>query len=434
MNVSTDTLAARLVEVLGADAVATSSATVTDFLVDGAQPKIVCSPNSPETIANALRICNKADAAVTPWGGGTAISLGNPPKRMDVTLCTHRVAQVLDYDHANLTITVQSGLTYADLAEILARRQQCFAVDVPFPETSTLGGIVAANLNGLRRSCYGSVRDLVIGMKVALAGGDVIKAGGKVVKNVAGYDLCKLFTGSLGTLGVITELTLRVSPMPESSATILVEGSFDKLASLAFADAIIRLLPAARVWQGKVTEAGALTDGKLVVRFDGFASVVRRQEKSLILQTHRDGLQAVSLTASDAQQLWQAGSEFPFGRNRTIYRVIIPPAAINEFLRRLTDLKPGCAIDSLCDLASGTLWLSHTRENTPTDLFNHILQSAIELRGHAVLCNSSAEVKNSCDVWGQPPASIHLMRRIKQQFDPKGILNPGRLLRGIEPS
>src|SRR5262245_36897425 len=209
MQTSADQLAQRLVTALGGDALINDTNALAAYKVDGRQPKLVCCPESPEKVAAALKICAEAHAAVTPRGGGSALAIGNPPRHIDVVMATTKLNGIIEHDDANLTVTAQSGITLKTLQTALAPKRQFVPIDAPFPEVSTLGGIVAANLNGVRRGCYGSVRDLVIGMKVGLAGGEHVKAGGKVVKNVAGYDMCKLLVGSLGTLGIITEITLR---------------------------------------------------------------------------------------------------------------------------------------------------------------------------------------------------------------------------------
>ena len=247
MNITAERLAQRLESELGANLVSHESGVLTAHAVDGKTPALVCSPAAPEQVATVLLICAEAKAAVSPWGGGTMISVGNLPRETCVAMELTGMNRAIEHDHANLTVTVQSGITLAALREILSRRQQFLPFDAPRPAQTTIGGTVAVNINGPRRGCYGGIRDLVIGMKVALITGAQIKAGGKVVKNVAGYDMCKLFTGSLGTLGVITEVTVRVAPIAETTATIIASGSFDEV--VEFVDRLSQspLLPAAVV-------------------------------------------------------------------------------------------------------------------------------------------------------------------------------------------
>ena len=158
--------------------------------------------------------------------------IGNPPTRLDVVVDLSRMNRVIEHDDANLTATVEAGISINRLQQVIAERNQFLPFDPPCALRASVGGTVAANLNGPRRSFYGNVRDLVIGMRVALATGEHIKAGGKVVKNVAGYDMCKLFVGSFGTLGIITEITVRMAPLPEASATLLASGSLLQILEL----------------------------------------------------------------------------------------------------------------------------------------------------------------------------------------------------------
>ncbi len=207
MIITVDQLMQHLQSALGSDAVSSETDTLALHRIDGITPRLVTTPASAEQVGAVLSACSESQATVIPWGGGTAMALGNPPRRADVVIKLGKLNRVIEHDSANLTVTAQCGMTLNALHSSLAAQKQFVPIDAPFPACATLGGIVAANLNGPRRSFYGSVRDLVIGMKVVLASGEPIKAGGKVVKNVAGYDMCKLFVGSLGTLGIITEVT-----------------------------------------------------------------------------------------------------------------------------------------------------------------------------------------------------------------------------------
>src|SRR5918999_2095359 len=244
MKLNPDRLARRLEIELGGAAVTRHPDLLASRGVDGIYPSVICSPADAKEVSEALRVCRETDAAVTPWGGGTAVKLGNLPERVEVIIDLSKLNRVVEHDHANLTATVQSGITLDAMKEITAGARQFVPFDVPSPQRSTIGGIAAANLNGARRGCYGSVRDLVIGMKVALPTGERIKAGGKVVKNVAGYDMCKLFVGSLGTLGIITEVTLRMAPLPETAATLVISGALPDVSALGEQLSRSALLPA----------------------------------------------------------------------------------------------------------------------------------------------------------------------------------------------
>ena len=200
MKSTVDQLKQKLESALAAGTVACEADAVKKYQVDGKEPALAVKPQSAAEIAAALRLCSEAEATVIPWGGGTAIAIGNPPRRADVVMELTAFNRVVEHDAANLTVSVQGGAALNAVQSALEGQKQFAPFDPPFADRATVGAIVAANLNGPRRSSCGSVRDLVIGLKVTLANGEEIKAGGKVVKNVAGYDLCKLFVGSLGTL------------------------------------------------------------------------------------------------------------------------------------------------------------------------------------------------------------------------------------------
>jgi len=379
-------------------------------------------------VAAAVRICSEAQATLAPWGGGTAMILGNPPRTLDVVVKSTRLNRVIDHDHANLTATVQSGITLNALQSALAPHKQFVPFDPPLPGRSTVGGIVAANLNGPRRSSYGSVRDLVIGMRVVLASGETIKAGGKVVKNVAGYDMCKLFTGSLGTLGIITEVTLRVAPVAESSATVVVTGSLAQATQLANQLAASKLLPTAVFLSNDFTEQ----TWQLAVGFEGFTATVARQLQDLVSMAQPMRMNTNTLGAEKHQRVWQEMHDFPLQRNQIIYRVTVPRASVMEIVNAANRWhNDGRNPVLIVDLTIGTVWFAlHPSIESAAD-FPKLIALAQKQHGHAVMFVAPSEHKSAIDVWGPAPPSLALMREIKQQFDPKGILNPGRFIGGL---
>ena len=190
---------------------------VQQYEVDGLRPAAVALPESIDEVSAVLAASGRQRAAVVPWGGGTAMALGNLPRAHDVSLVTRLLNRVVEYEPADLTLTVQAGITMAALAEELRRHGQFLPLDAP--DDATLGGVLATGAFGPRRHAYGPVRDWVLGVRVVHADGRVTKAGGRVVKNVAGYDMTKLYLGSLGTLGVIVEASLRVTPLPAAEET-----------------------------------------------------------------------------------------------------------------------------------------------------------------------------------------------------------------------
>ena len=425
MKVNVEQLRRQLETALAAGAVAEAeSGLESAHSIDGRRPNLVCRPESTEQIAAALRLCTEAEAAIIPWGGGTAMAIGNLPRHTDVIVETRKLNRVIEHDHANLTATVQSGITLSDLQASLAPQKQFVPVEAPFPDRATVGGAIASNLNGPRRSYYGSVRDLVIGMRVVLASGEQIKAGGKVVKNVAGYDMCKLFVGSLGTLGIITEVTLRMSPIPESAATVIASATLAQ--AERFTDELSRsqLLPAAVF----LSNDGDTEQWRLAVWCEGFEETVGRHLRDLNDIAARVGMNTKTLEGESHDVFWTKSRDFPLQPDCLIYRVALPRAKIFDFIPRVQNWA-GVKLSS--DLAAGTIWLALPAHRSGLEKFVELIEVARQQRGHAVVFAVPGELKQGIEVWGPSPATVSLQREIKRQFDPKGLLNPGRFLAGI---
>ena len=192
------------------------------FIIDGQAPEMVVYPASVDEVSRMLKEANEHDRAISPVGHGAFLHVGGVPKRYQQALCTTALSTVVDYQPTDMTITVGAGLDLAQLQAILGENGQWLPLDPPCPERATVGGVIAANLNGPARFSQGTVRDFLIGIKVVRADGTLIKGGGQVVKNVAGYDLPKLYCGSFGTLGVIVEATFMIRPRPEAQTTLVL--------------------------------------------------------------------------------------------------------------------------------------------------------------------------------------------------------------------
>jgi glycolate dehydrogenase FAD-binding subunit len=429
MKVAPDQLAQRMAASLGSDTVTAAENRLAEHAVDGVIPKLVCTPATAEQLTDTVRICAEAQATIAPMGGGTAMNLGNPPRTIDVVVKTTRLNQLIDHDHANLTATLQSGIALNALQAALAPQKQFLPCDPPLPQRSTIGAIVAANLNGPRRSSYGNVRDLVIGMKVVLASGEIVKAGGKVVKNVAGYDMCKLFTGSLGTLGIITEVTLRVAPIPAQSATVIATGTLTRTTECANQLTRTKLLPTAIY----LLNTGAASSWQLAVRFDGFAETVERQTHELAEIAQRLSLTQEIIDGEKQQRCWQEIADLPVSQDRVIYRLTVPRGALTQTIATIVDWtnieQPAPAI--CADVAIGTLWLFVSADQAAVALFPRLIALAQRQRGHAIIFAAPAHLKQAVDVWGPPAPGHTLMQKIKQEFDPTGLFNPGRFVGGL---
>jgi len=428
VKIATEQLAQRLSASLGSNAINVEKSRLGEHAVDGVTPNLICTPATSEQLAVAVRICAEAEAAIAPWGGGTAMILGNAPHALDIVIKTTRLNQLIEHDPANLTVTVQCGVALNALQGAIAPEKQFLPCEPPLPERSTIGGIVAANLNGPRRGSYGSVRDLVIGMKAVLASGESVRAGGKVVKNVAGYDMCKLFTGSLGTLAIITEITMRVAPIPACSATVIATGTLTSASECAIHLSRTNLLPTAIY----LCNTAGTASWQLLVSFDGFAETVARQINALTELTQRLGLTQEIVDDARQQQRWQEIADLPVRPGSLVYRLTVPRAALMQTISTIANWQNAPSAEVTCaDGAMGCLWLVEPNNRAAIELFPRLVALAQQQRGHAIVFAAPASLKQSVDVWGPPTPAHSLMRRIKQEFDPTGLFNRGRFVSNL---
>jgi len=435
MKTATDALATTLERELDAGAVESDPQSLHAYAVDGKSPALVCIPRGPEQVGAAVRICAEAGASVIPWGGGTAQGLGNIPRQVDVVIRMDRLALLVEHDDANLTASAQAGMKVATLQEISGQRNQFLAVDPPHPRQASIGGLVAANTNGVRRMSYGSVRDLVIGMKMVLATGEHIKAGGKVVKNVAGYDMCKLFVGSLGTLGIITEVTFKMAPVPESAATVVARGPL--VGTVQLGEEIIRspLLPAAVAILNReaaqATQVAPETPAAAVWA-EGFEEAVARHLRDVREMAEKIGLAAEILREERHRRLWERVRDFGADGDGVLYRITVPLASVAEVVRAIEQWRAGeHPARTIVHAGSGTLWVLVDASRAGAELFPRLTALARQHGGHAIMAAAPPALKEGVDIWGAPPSGVSIMREVKRQFDPQGILNPGRFMAGL---
>jgi glycolate oxidase FAD binding subunit len=394
-----------------------------DDVVLGRAPEQVAEPRTAQEVAASVKWANEHGAAVAPRGGGTKMEWGKALGSLDLLLSTRPMNRVLEHAWEDLTVTVEPGCTVADLQRALGQHGQRLAIDPLFPERATIGGMLATNDNGSLRTRFGSLRDLIIGITVALPDGTLARSGGKVVKNVAGYDLPKLFTGSLGTLGVITEATFRLHPLPSQSRTYSFHCD-------SVADANSSLLA---MQDSTLAHTGlqlrTTTEGRvfLDVRFEGLAAGIESQAgRAVTLIKGRK-------VAADAS-VWRAGEElWSEGGKPCIGRVSLLPSQIAEVCARIDALASISQVEWRLVLQAVGVGFLHL-QGDPQQLVNLISKTREDLQrtgGSLVLLRASDEVRSCIDVWGSAGSALPLMRRMKEQFDPGGILNPGRYVGGI---
>lgn len=420
---------ARLEALLGAGDVTTAGCEA--WAVDGTVPRAVVRPRDAEQAAAVLRVCDEAGAAVVPWGGGTAMTLGYPPARADVVLLTERLDAIVDHDPSNLTVTVGAGIALGGLQEVLGAHGQWLPLEPPLAERATAGGAVASGLNGPRRLAYGSSRDLVIGARAALARGTVVASGGKTVKNVAGYDVGKLFVGSLGTLGALTELTFRLIPRPEASRTLAAwAGSIDAATALARRLFDSPLAPAAVV---AVNAAAAARVGRaaagLLVKAEGVAPGVQRHARDVAAWAAQAGMETETIEGEAETALWRTVRDAGWWEDVGVaLRVAVPPGAAADLAVAVARALPaGTAM--VVHLGVGTLWLGASAADAAALIAS--LRPLVERSGgHLLLARAPAALKAGHEVWAPGPEAraLALMRELKRAFDPRGTLSPGRFV------
>ncbi len=423
-------LSSRFEALLGSGRV--TVANLSRWTVDGIVPRVVVRPADAEQIGAVLRVCAESGAAVVPWGSGTAMDLGNPPRAADVVVLTDRLSRVIDHDHSNLTVTVQTGITLGDLDRALGEHRQFLPLEPPRAEVATAGGAVAANLSGPRRMLYGGARDLVIGMRVLQAHGSFIKMGGKTVKNVAGYDMGKLFVGSLGTLGVITEVTFKVFPLPETSRTVAIWGA-DLTVLLALAGTVLAspLLPAAVsvANQDAAAAFGRNTPG-LLVRAQGVEAAVERHERDIKGWAAQTGVEVEAMTGDAEVELWRAVRDFGWNTQRAAVRLTVPSGEAPAALGDLQALLPASA-DLVAHLGTGILWIAAEAADVTPALMSALRELAVEHSGYLLLARGPRALKAMGDVWSPEPQALPVMQALKKTFDPHSIFNPGRFVAGL---
>jgi glycolate oxidase FAD binding subunit len=399
-----------------------------DDAILGVAPRQVFEPTSVAEAAEVLQGCAAGRQRVVFLGGGTDLGVGLPPSALDAVVRTGRLDRVVDHAPADQVVVAEAGLTVAALQRHLAGHRQRLALDPPFPERATLGGVVAANAYGPRRTRYGTARDLIVGVSLVRADGVLAKGGGRVVKNVAGFDLPRLLVGSLGTLGLVASVTFRLHPLPEASSTALVERL-----SAAQARALVRAIREAQLEPTSVVlhlEAGAL---RLGVRFEGFGPGVHQQGERLAGLVAAAGLACQPLDEAGAAAFW-ARHDTLRSSGAVRVRVAAPPSAlevvVKDALRPLgAALGGGAVLDPTLGVGfAGGAATDHATAVAGLEQARGVL---VGLGGSLVLAAAPASVRAAFDAWGADPAAIAVMRRLKARLDPEGRLAPGRFVGGI---
>lgn len=396
--------------------------------VAGVTPAFVVEPGSEEEVSAVLRFANEARLHVTARGGGTKIHWGGRPESIDILLSLRKLNRVLEHSWGDLTLVAEAGATLDSVNERIADSGQFLALDSPFSSEATLGGVVSANTAGPLRRRYGGVRDQLIGLTLARADGTVAKAGGKVVKNVAGYDLMKLLTGAFGTLGVITRTAFRLYPIPETSATLVAPVRPENLRTLVVELIGSSLVPAAVSLVLPVDEP---VPGPFVaIRFATVQAAVRDQLLAAGQLLERLGFSHSTIQGEEEAVLWRKSStDLWLHKDALLAKASLLPSELPVLLGLVEDYDGVLLADALDGVAYLALPGQPDRQAPAFEDLRAVLRPK---GGSLVLLDASNAVRERLDVWGPVPApALALMRRVKDAFDPNRVCSPGRFVGGI---
>jgi glycolate oxidase FAD binding subunit len=393
--------------------------------VDGVMPLALVEPANEQEVASVLKVASSAGLRVMPRGGDTKMGWGNPARAGEVIVSLRRMNRVLEHAFGDMTATVEAGCSFKLLQDALAAHGQRVALDPLWPDKATVGGILAVNDSGPLRVRFGSLRDLIIGITLVLPDGTVAKSGGKVVKNVAGYDLPKLATGSLGTLGIITQAIFRLHPMPRESRTLTFSASDMKAVSeLMLAIQASKLVPT-----GVQMRAGHASSSEIDLRFEGTCVGCDAQTEQLLRMTAgTTRIDPPNGVWNSPESLWEGNSP------AAVCKFTLQPTELQSFVEQIVSMS--ARKHTTWQLVAQVVGVGLLRlEASHTDVLADVLRAlraGLESGGGSLsVLFCPPEVKSKMDVWGGAGDALALMRSIKAQFDPTGVLNPGRFIAGI---
>lgn len=395
----------------------------------GAAPRLVFEPTSAGQCTDVFAWARDHRLSLAPVGGRTEIGLGARPTRLDALVSVRRLDRIIEQCPPDQVVSVEAGITLATLQAALSEQGQRLACDPPRPDQATIGGLLATNAFGPLRTRFGSLRDLVIGIGIVRADASFARGGGKVVKNVAGFDLPKLMVGSLGTLGMIVSATFRVHPLPEMQSTIRIRGvDATRVLSLVHRMREQQLEPAA------VVALGIRSDLDVLVSFEGFEAGVRDQSDVVVALAAELDRSPEALTSAQAVAAWNDHAAMRTRGNARVKVAVVPaslPSVAADVLPPLME-----ALSPATTIWYPTLGLGFVTGDADDGWFfvralGRARAAMARLGGSLVVHDLPAEMRADVDVWGPPPAALPLMKRVKDRFDPDGRLNPGRFVGGL---
>ncbi len=440
-----ETFAADVSQYASTTQVTTDPDALRNYAIDGLLPRIVVIPATVDQVGQIVALASQHGLTLMARGGGSRTNLGAILDQFDTLLETNRLTRVLEHEAPDLTCHVEAGITLAALQEQLATKGQRLALDPPDAQQATLGGILASNASGPKRLRYGSARDLVIGLHVVQANGEVARSGGRVVKNVAGYDLNKLYIGSLGTLGIIVEANFKLQPLPVAERTLLLSFAnasdamqmvIALLGSLLTPSAIELIDPGAASDMNDFFGLKLPVNGySLAIDFEGTVTNIDRQvDEARLLARNHGALMGDDLTGNDQDQFWNVVREHTQGSVTCKAAILVSKVA--SYLQTVEHIGRRHELEAAIvgHAGNGILYI----ELRPADATQRLIEAIAELRlnaqeahGSMVVERCPIDLKRRISVWGEPGSDFYMMQRLKQQFDPKGTFVKGRFVGGL---
>ena len=391
-------------------------------------------PNSLEEVMETLQTASQTGEAIYPVGGGTSLDYGCPARQPGTALQLTDLSKVIEYPAEDMTITVQAGMTIRELSNILAERGQQLPLDAPQADQATIGGVLATNTSGPRRFGFGTARDYLIGVQAVDGLGRVFSGGGRVVKNVAGYDFCKMLIGSLGTLGVITQVTFKLKP--RSTRRTIVSCQIDDLEQL---ESVLASMIQSQTYPAALEfitgpKWSDLTDdeNRLFAIFEGPDTDLEWMNQQVAQEWQQQGVHNITtLGAEEAENLFSRLTEFPADENTALtLKTNVVPSGITSMIQAARELDSKCSIQA--HAGSGIVNLifdEFPAEGLSRSLTGFLRPATANHHGNVtVLRNPGGQEMTRQSVWGGLDHPFWMMDRIKQQFDPQNILNPERFV------
>ncbi len=435
-------LARTLAGIVGEANACQDPARLRQLAIDGVEPRIAVSPGTPSEVAEVLRLASRDGLVVVPAGGFTRQYTGAAPERVDIVLLTSRLSAVQHYDPGDLTIGVEAGMTVAQVEALVTPHRQMLPLEPARPE-ATVGGCLATNPHGPLQHAYGGVRDFCLGVRFVTADGRQAKGGGRVVKNVAGYDLMKLLIGSYGTLAVIVSASFKLFPAPRQTLTFACDFA-DAAASLKFRSRILRSPLSPLCLEVQSPHARAVLEGEASEQAESWRVLLRAAGSDAVLGRYRAELGSAvtrEIGGGEEAALWRGCREFAESlRSRYPNGMLIAVSVPLQAAGTVIEASCQAAVDNnfvpavLGRIGVGSLLvgLMPVAVDPPAVIhYAHALSSlrgALPPDGSAAVLYCPSEVKGYCSVWGSSPSDLDAMRAVKRALDDKDILNRGRFL------